>query len=228
MLNNRLEVVVDNERIDKQRMQEYNVHMMDDNMIRVKLEDVEVRFDGYETKVYMSKQMSEKQCGLCGHFDDNKDNEFYTPMMEYTTDIEKFHKSYMLTDQCEVDNKLLFEKKYYSVETDTLDDYDWMKFYSDENTVDDSKSYGRAMLKNTYVMEFAHRVCFSLEPVSKCPKREQNDDMVEKKIRFTCLPRSSYEARQLLHKARTDILNLSGYPVSFVENISVPRTCTVY
>lgn len=39
-------------------------------MVRVKLEDLEVRFDGYTVKVYMGKHMIERQCGLCGHFDE--------------------------------------------------------------------------------------------------------------------------------------------------------------
>lgn len=83
----------------------------------MKLEDVVVRFDGYTVRVYMGKHMTEKQCGLCGHFDEEvhftlvsaadaklfntfqRDNEFLTANKEYTDDIMEFHESYLLKDR---------------------------------------------------------------------------------------------------------------------------------
>ena len=38
-------------------------------MIRVNLDSIEVRFDGYTVKTHMSRRYQEQQCGLCGHFD---------------------------------------------------------------------------------------------------------------------------------------------------------------
>ena len=38
-------------------------------MVRVNLDSIEVRFDGYTVKTHMSRRFQEQQCGLCGHFD---------------------------------------------------------------------------------------------------------------------------------------------------------------
>uniref|UniRef100_A0A0K0CZE1 Vitellogenin domain-containing protein n=1 Tax=Angiostrongylus cantonensis TaxID=6313 RepID=A0A0K0CZE1_ANGCA len=228
MVDGRLRIFVDNEEVDRDSVQSYNIEKIEDNMVRVKLEDLEVRFDGYVTKVYIGKHMSQRQCGLCGHLDEDKENEFYTPNKEYTSDIEEFHKSYLLTDKCEIEKEFSFEKKDYAVETNEERNDDWLSAYDDENTSNDSKDFGEEPLKTTHVMEFPHRVCFSLEPVRKCRRNEKMDDVVEKKVRFTCLPRSSHETRQLLHKARTSVLDLNDYPVSFVENLRVPTACVVY
>ncbi|KAJ1364139.1 hypothetical protein KIN20_024159 [Parelaphostrongylus tenuis] len=228
MDDNRLRIFVDDQEIGRDRVQDYDIEKIEDNMVRVKLEDLEVRFDGYDTKVYMGKHMSQRQCGLCGHFDEDKDNEFHTSKNEYTDDVEEFHKSYLLTDECEVEKEFSFDKKDYAVEMDEERRDDWTNAYDDENTSDDWKDSKEDVLKTTHIMEFPHRVCFSLEPVRKCRKNEKKEDVVEKKVRFTCLPRSSYETRQFLHKARTSVLDLSDYPVSFVENIQVPTACAVY
>lgn len=84
------------------------------------------------------------------------------------------------------------------------------------------------MVGKTKVMEFSHRVCFSLEPLRMCRKDKEMGEVIDKKVRFTCLPRSSHDARQFLHKVRNEVLDLTNYPVSFVETIQVPLTCTVY
>uniref|UniRef100_A0A1I7WJJ0 DUF1943 domain-containing protein n=1 Tax=Heterorhabditis bacteriophora TaxID=37862 RepID=A0A1I7WJJ0_HETBA len=46
-----------------------NIEKLSEHLIRVKLSELEVRFDGYTTKVLMSGRMQNKQCGLCGHYD---------------------------------------------------------------------------------------------------------------------------------------------------------------
>ncbi|RCN42163.1 von Willebrand factor type D domain protein [Ancylostoma caninum] len=227
MLDERLKVMVDKEKITKEELEKYNIELMEDNMVRVKLEDLEVRFDGYTVKVYMGKHMIERQCGLCGHFDEEKDTEFLTPRKEYTDDIMEFHKSYLLNDECEVEKEFITEKRHYKVEEDYERKEDFVDIF-EEDTRKERMEKNEEILEKTHVMEFSHRVCFSLEPVRVCRKNEEMDEVIDKKVRFTCLPRNSHEARQLLHKVHNKVLNLHGYPVSFVETIQVPRTCVVY
>ncbi|KAK5981628.1 Lipoprotein amino terminal region [Trichostrongylus colubriformis] len=232
MVEDRLTVVVNDKKINKEELEKYNIELIEHNMVRVRLEDLMVHFDGYTVKVYMGKHMAERQCGLCGHFDEERGNEFTTPNMEYTDDIMEFHKSYLLKDECDVEKELPREKKHYRLESREERDESWLE-YEDEYKRKDKEhdyKYGNEeeLLEKTHVMEFAHRVCFSLEPVRVCRKNEEMDEVIDKKVRFTCLPRSSREARELLHKVRNNVLDLKHYPVSFVETIQVPRTCSVY
>ncbi|VDM77027.1 unnamed protein product [Strongylus vulgaris] len=135
MRDEKLMVTVNDKRINKEELERYNIEMMEENMVRVKLEDIEVRFDGYTVKVYMGKHMIEKQCGLCGHFDEEKDNEFLTPRMEHTHDLMEFHKSYLLNEECEMENELLTEKKHYKMEERSERDADELDyFFNDERT----------------------------------------------------------------------------------------------
>ncbi|KAK6060403.1 von Willebrand factor type D domain protein [Cooperia oncophora] len=243
IVDNRLKVSIDDEKINKEELEKYNIEMIEDDMVRVRLEDLMVHFDGYNVKVYMGKHMTERQCGLCGHFDEEKDNEFLTPRKEYTDDIMEFHHSYILKDQCDVEKDLPREKKHYRMEKreeSEENDEDWLDFlegdddrngrkrtykYKSEDRMEDKDE---EMLEKTHVIEFTHRVCFSLEPVRMCRKNKEMDEVIDKKVRFTCLPRSSRETRQLLHKVRNNVLDLKHYPVSFVDTIQVPQTCTVY
>ncbi|WKY16214.1 hypothetical protein Q1695_001139 [Nippostrongylus brasiliensis] len=254
MVDDKLKVMIDNKKINVEDMEMHKIELLDDNMVLLKLEDVLVRFDGYNVKVHMGKHMTERHCGLCGHFDEEKDNDFYTSKNEYTDDVMEFHKSYILNDKCEVEKDLLKKKEHYKVEKfDKLVEDDFEFFNDDEYIREDKKiykhknllkrdgtSFFRAgplhrlrsivadMIEKTKVMEFPHRICFSLDRVPMCRKDMVMDEVMDKKVRFTCLPRSSHEARQLLHKVRNDVVELNEYPVSFVETIQVPRTCIVY
>ncbi|VDP06515.1 unnamed protein product [Heligmosomoides polygyrus] len=234
MVDDRLKVMVNDKKIDVDEFEKFKWV--------ASLEDVVVRFDGYTVRVYMGKHMTEKQCGLCGHFDEERDNEFLTANKEYTDDIMEFHESYLLKDrelQCEVDKDHIKEKEHYKVEKyEKVDDeFDFMSYdythKEKEHTNKYRKDDGRPkviadMVGKTKVMEFSHRVCFSLEPLRMCRKDKEMGEVIDKKVRFTCLPRSSHDARQFLHKVRNEVLDLTNYPVSFVETIQVPLTCTVY
>ncbi|EPB65238.1 hypothetical protein ANCCEY_15699 [Ancylostoma ceylanicum] len=129
--------------------------------------------------------------------------------------------------QCEVEKEFINEKKHYKVEEDYERKEDFVDIF-EEDTRKERIEKDEEILEKTHVMEFSHRVCFSLEPVRVCRKNEEMDEVIDKKVRFTCLPRNTHEARQLLHKVHNKVLNLHGYPVSFVETIQVPRTCVVY
>ncbi|KAK6059842.1 hypothetical protein COOONC_02502 [Cooperia oncophora] len=190
MVDDRLKVTVDNEKINKEELEKYNIELIEDDMVRVRLEDLMVHFDGYNVKVYMGKHMTERQCGLCGtlrrggiYRSSRKDNDFYTPKKEYTDDIMEFHKSYLLDDECEVEKDYLREKKHYKLEKREERDEDedrWLDdiFEDDYRRKDKERTYRykdeEEILEKTHVMEFPHRVCFSLEPVRKCRKNEED------------------------------------------------------
>uniref|UniRef100_A0AC35EYS7 Uncharacterized protein n=1 Tax=Panagrolaimus sp. PS1159 TaxID=55785 RepID=A0AC35EYS7_9BILA len=79
----------------------------------------------------------------------------------------------------------------------------------------------------TKVMEYNHKICFSLIPVKECPRGTTMEKAEDIKILFTCKDRSSTEVRRLLRKAKSkDITQqLEFNKPSFVETVRSARTC---
>jgi hypothetical protein len=223
--------------------EKYGIEKISENMIRVNLDSIEVRFDGYTVKTHMSRRYQEQQCGLCGHFDGEMENDFRMANDEETDDIEEFHRSFLVKgDECEIEEERISEKKnyknyrktseYYNSE-ESDEEYEAPERYNEKKYERDNSEYDSneeiEPIEKTRVVEYSHRICFSKEPVMECPRRAQNGKTQEKKMQFVCLPRQQSEARRLLRDARSgDILRLSEYPVSYVESIEVPKTCVVY
>ncbi|VDO51026.1 unnamed protein product [Haemonchus placei] len=225
MVDDRLVAFVNGRRVYEEAMEKYNIEPVGTSMVRVRLLNLMVHFDGYTARIYMRKHMTEDQCGLCGHSD----------------------------DECGVEENYSREKNHYGLKEhedseETIEDWPDVQ-EGDRNHRDDKRLHRNrfegkseekeevypihqdptaAILERTHVIEAAHGVCFSLEPVPVCRENEQMSTVINRKVSFTCLPRSSSEARQLLHKASSNALDLKHYPISFVESIQVPLTCTVY
>jgi hypothetical protein len=92
------------------------------------------------------------------------------------------------------------------------------------------------------------KVCFSMEPVKRCPRgsypaSQDSDYGYEssaeqskpgqqkngKKVKFTCMNRSSFEARRLLREARRgEVLDMSAHQASMTEFVEEPKKCLRY
>jgi len=110
-------------------------------------------------------------------------------------------------------------------------------------------------VKKTKVIEYNHMICFSTQPVKQCPEGTSSADQQQqqqestnqdysqeqqqqknkqagpgsKKVQFTCLPRSSIEARRLQRQARQGVVvDVSAYQPSFVEAVQQPTRCVRY
>jgi len=109
-------------------------------------------------------------------------------------------------------------------------------------------------VKATKVIEYNHKICFSVEPVRQCPEgttpagadgqpqngsasneedtpkqQQQQQQKQGKKMQFTCLPRSSVEARRLQRQARRGVVvDVSALSPSFVDNVKQPQSCIRY
>uniref|UniRef100_A0A7I4Z585 Vitellogenin domain-containing protein n=1 Tax=Haemonchus contortus TaxID=6289 RepID=A0A7I4Z585_HAECO len=260
MVDDRPVAFVNGRRVYEEVMEKYNIEPVGISMVRVRLLDLMVHFDGYTARIYMSKHMIEDQCGLCGRSDDEKASEVPSPTKEYI-DIMNFNQSCLLKGECGVEENYSREKKHYRLKEhedseETIED--WPDIQEDDRNHRDNKRLHRnrfegksegkeevypihqdatqkrveedeenaAILERTHVIEAAHGVCFSLEPVPVCRKNEQMSTVINREVSFTCLPRSSSEARHLLREARSNTLDLKHYPISFVKSIKVPLTCT--
>jgi hypothetical protein len=207
------------------------------NLVRIADRDVTVRFDGEEATVKVNPSYKGKQCGLCGHYDDDSEDEFRMSNNELTSDLKSYHKSYSLVDSnCRADLEETHNKEEYKQVKNRRDWYD-----QDEEESEQQKQKGKGSRRTnendeteptekTEVMEYNHKICFSVKPVKSCPEDSYPGQTKEMKVGFTCLDRSSSEARRLLRDARRTNrpIQLPSTKPSFVETITVPSTCVVY
>lgn len=212
-------------------LQEYGIDCTKD-IVRIANKDLTVRFDGKEVSVKIASTHKNTQCGLCGHYDDDTENEFRMGNNELTSDLKNYHKSYSLVDdECRED----------FVETHRQEEYKQLKErYNNYDYDDDKFEQSRRQRKNdnneidpvekTETLEYNHKICFSVKPVKTCPEESYPGKTKEMKVGFLCLDRTSSEARRLLKEAQLSdsFIRLPLNKPSFVVTITVPSTCEVY
>jgi hypothetical protein len=154
---------------------------------------LQVRFNGQTASIQLrGKKYQDKQCGICGHWDGNMQNEWLLPNGEIAANAEQFHRAYTISS---------------ALSTETVDDCAdeaREQFYTEQgnsiqfggnaenngqtggnapkqqgkerNSYNDSSNGGAKQKWNeieaqqhTVVMEYAHQLCFSLKPVKQCP-----------------------------------------------------------
>ncbi|UMM41132.1 hypothetical protein L5515_017526 [Caenorhabditis briggsae] len=225
-------VKVDGKNIPQSELEQYEIEILGDNLVVIRLPQGEVRFDGYTIKTNLPSVASKSQlCGLCGNNDGERDNEFMTADNYETEDVEEFHRSYLLkNEECEVENDRLSEKKNYRNKWDREEKKrDQSSSESYEEYEEESEKSEKKSVEQTQIKEFSHRVCFSLEPVAECRRGYKTDETLTKKIRFTCMPRHSNNARRFLKEAREQtVLDLSDFEVSYVEAVKIPTACVAF
>ncbi|KAF8354336.1 hypothetical protein PRIPAC_95959 [Pristionchus pacificus] len=240
MKRDEMEVIVDGKIIKEKKMNEFGLEKRGDVVI-FENEDLFVKFDGFKAEIKMNEMYKAKQCGLCGHFDGEKKGEFRKADDEETEDLEEFHRSFLLKNkECEMEESRIKDKKNYKkfdYESESEESKEF-EYETEKNEKKEKKEKRFEMedeesvepMEKTRVIEKAHRLCFSKTPVPECPKKsfEKEEETKDIKVHFTCLDRSSSEAHRLLRESRRDILSLDDFPVSFVETLTVPKTCFVF
>lgn len=86
---------------------------------------VKVFYDGYATNIKMSQIYRNIQCGLCGHYDGDRQNELRTSKYELVEDLTKFHRSYLLQDQCTLEEELINNPEEYLYQPEQEYNPDW-------------------------------------------------------------------------------------------------------
>lgn len=70
--------------------------------VKLPKEGVKIYFDGYSTNIKVSQSQLRTQCGLCGHFNNEQEDEFRMPNNELTEDVREFYQSYIISkDNCQ-------------------------------------------------------------------------------------------------------------------------------
>jgi len=287
--------------------------------VNIHVEGVQIRFGCWGSQgcknqkawIKLSSLYKEGQCGLCGHYNDQQEDEWRTADNQLTEDLKKFARSYSVrsinNEECsnEEENSLYADsnngkfkrisqwstEEEFNVfdtdrkrssqknqeyeadnqsdeESDNEDQYQWQAgaYHTDESSSEEDQwghpsnmkrikkaklnkglihkqknkqknaNYDESPVSATKVLEYGHKVCFSMNPVMQCPQGthqvEQSDEEQRDEfntVQFACLPRSDYMSRQLDRQARKgEILDMSGYTPSFEERIREPTSCAVY
>jgi len=240
--NGQFKIRVNGKALPTSEIEQHDIHMEGESTYVVQLPTVGIRvtFDGYGAVIQMSHMYKNAQCGLCGHYNDEKTDVFRTASNELTDDLTKFHRSYLQTDdsECQVDETIVADKKRYR-----YDSKSW-ETNSDSNSnsgsSSESKSNSNSKSKSseekssstnsrssevvderkprlaTKMIEYNHELCFSTKPIFECPTNTYpvEHQTESKKVSFGCLPRTDAHAirleRQVMRQQIVDINNVEG------------------
>ncbi|KAH7729940.1 VIT-2 protein [Aphelenchoides avenae] len=241
-----LYVKVNDERMseDWEEQARLGIHMdAENNEIVIEVPSATVRFNGQEATVSVSPIYKNGLCGLCGHYDEEGDDELRMKNNELTSDLKEFHRSYVhpTEDECTNDEfESFYEKQKFesirSQEWDSQED-DSDDYYSEngrprreqqkwrKQNEDDSQEKPEPIEK-TQVMEYHNKICLSMKPVKTCPKGTDVEETTEKTVPFKCFPRSDIQAQRKLKQARNgDVLDLADEEQSLSHSVKMARTC---
>ncbi|CAJ0917562.1 unnamed protein product, partial [Mesorhabditis belari] len=220
---------VDGRRVeDEEALYDMGIKLIGESSCEITIPKMTIRFDGYKVEIKADKRTENTQCGLCGHFDGRRDNEFRRADNEETEDIEEFHRSWLRRDnECEVEESKLKEKKNYGVESDEEERYDSEESFWNPREDFEEENMGekrsRKMLKknlkkhisrknirneeeNTYepeneivMVEREGKTCFSMEEQPKCQPGDELIETENRKVKLACLPRSDRRTRRIVN-----------------------------
>jgi hypothetical protein len=134
---------------------EYNNEEQTD--VQINVEGVQVRFGCWGSSscknqkawIKLSSQYKDAQCGLCGHYDEDADNELRTANDELTTDVKLFHRSFSLRGAGDDEECTTTEQdSFYSTQNDRRfrqisDDEDQSEQNDDESDEQNDGSVSR-------------------------------------------------------------------------------------
>jgi len=202
---------------------EVEIDKHDRQAVIVDLDQVSVKFNGRQATIQLSDDYKNVQCGLCGNFNGDAEDELRKGDNELADDVQSFHKSYTIQDEeCAQQEHQQF---YESANSHKFSDYS------------DKQQNEAEPTSQTMVKEFSHKVCFSLTPVKQCPQGwypadedEPDTQLLKRKnVNFSCFDRHSLEAKRLKHEARLGgTANIGDYSPSFTEEVVIPARCVVY
>jgi hypothetical protein len=220
--NGKLTVKINGDKVDDaQELFDYGIDYSE-NMVQIDTRDVSVRFNGDKAWIKLSQTHKNTQCGLCGHYNDDAEDEFRMANNENTYDLKEFHRGYSLVeDECKEDLEETHRRERYERMDSDEYEYGWSR--ASEET--------KKPFEKTQLVEYNQKVCFSERPIKECPRGTEPKDEREQKMSFICLQRDSSEGRRLLREARRNpkaILDLPEQNPSLTETIMIPTRCEAY
>lgn len=188
---------------------------------------IRVYFDGLSVNVKSSKHYSSQLCGLCGQYDNEQSCDLKSAQgvclsAQRPSDIRQFVQSYMI-EECQ----LAEEEHHY-----TYQPFSWEEESQEEIYRDQEMSQYKKELKPrhiTRVIEQRGQVCFSKQPVYRCPRntRPLEHEMTETKVVYACLDRSDVRTEDLhrIANERRVVPGVEELKASFTHQLYQPSKC---
>jgi hypothetical protein len=182
---------------------------------------ISVYFDGLSANLKVSQLYRDQVCGLC-----NQEQEYVTAKYDYVPTRSELLESYLIKEDSECQHEIPFN----SLRTWEVfdDDYDMKSL---EPIIRQDREI--EPIERTDVVEHVQELCFSKQPVKKCPRNSQPIEYETKeKIVYTCLSRNDIEAEMLERRVRfeNEVLTseIEDLPSSFTETRKIPLKCRFY
>jgi len=211
---------------------------------------VRVEFDGEEAKVKVGGMYKNIQCGLCGHYNDEEDDTFHGANGKKSNSVKDFHRSYTLkNEECDESRVNKFyegqDSSEFSIrpnknqrgmqwssnnEQDEQQDENSSDSFEQEgwtNSNEKSNQRNPKPVDRTEVIEYSHKLCFSIKPVKRCPRGSRAEESETKeKVPFVCYDRNNSQARQLQRQVRQgQVADVEDKAPAFVETVQQPTKC---
>lgn len=212
-------------------------HKVQDTYMECELPEAGIRvyFDGLSANIKVSPWYRSLVCGLCGHYNNEQDDDLVSADKRHLVSGEQMLRSYLIEEdnkQCEhqfsqYETKLSWDTVYDSDYLDEHDHKDWMRqllkspVHRTDRDIDP--------IKRTKVIEQSDEICFSKHPVPKCPHHTYTKEHKSQpeKIVYCCLPRHSEKAEKYHRRTSRDhiIDEIDSLKPSFTETEYVPKSC---
>uniref|UniRef100_A0A914CNF1 Vitellogenin n=1 Tax=Acrobeloides nanus TaxID=290746 RepID=A0A914CNF1_9BILA len=183
-----------------------------------------LRFDGQKIIIKIADMYMNRQCGVCGHMNNDREDDFLKHDNTQAESAQDFQLSYLYRVSDECDPSVVRELEAMKPKSRRRLDVE----YNFDNEEKDRET--RNPIKKTITVEKRNEVCFSLKPVNACPKGFENADSEGKQeeVNFACFARSSTDAQRYLREARENVLALDDESQDYTEKVTVPRRCIKY
>jgi hypothetical protein len=219
-----MKVKINGEHIREERRlsEEFGIEKHEDGYkIDIEEAGIKVFFDGYWAQIKASGMHLATQCGLCGNYNGDRDDEWRMPSNTVTGDFDEFRRSYDY-DQCaEYKQKGSYNK--YNDEDSSEEQRDNKKDNKQQRRRGDDNTDSEEPIKATAVVEQDGEICFSKQPIHVCREQSSMKESKKQTVPFVCEPRSR-SVIQKARDARRGVVEVSGSP-SFSDSVRVAVKC---
>jgi len=213
---------------------EHNEHVVlrcrkSDSYLRCELPEAGIRvyFDGYSANLKVSGIYRSQVCGLCGQYDEDRTNEWMDEKRELVDRREMFESYLVKEGEC--------NHEFNERETVLSYDFDDERYEDLPESVNGpvrSRSWEVRPIEVTKTIEQSHEICFSKQPVKKCPRDTYPVEYHENKdkIVYSCIPRNDVQAEIFQRRTVQDLVipEVEQLTASFTETERVPKSCRQY
>jgi len=190
---------------------------------------IRVYFDGLSVNVKTSTHFRGQLCGLCGQWDKEErcdliNNKRQCRSANIPSQVRDFVKSYIVDESCEMPEE---EQRY------TYEPLSWEENETNEELYKETRhtKYEREIKPRhiTRVIEQRDQLCFSKQPVYRCPTntRPVEHQMTMTKVTYACIDRMEELAERLerIANERRVVDEVSELTASFTHELYQPLRC---